>query len=42
MIIHWTVFGMMHRERQTDMEVTGRMLILLDEKAAKIGNVVFF
>jgi len=32
----------MHTERQTDMEVTGTMLILLVEKAVKIGNLVFF
>jgi len=39
--IHLAVFGMTHRERQMSMEVTGTMLILLVEKAAKIGNVLF-
>ena len=33
---------MVHTERRTDMEFTGAMLILLVEKATKIGNVVFF
>ena len=42
MMIHQAVFGMMHKERQMDMEVTGTMLILLVEKAAEIGNVVLF
>jgi hypothetical protein len=33
---------MVHRETWTDMELTGAMLVLLVEKATKIGNVVFF
>lgn len=40
MKIHHAVLSMVHRERWTDMEVTGAMLILIEK--TKIGNVVLF